>query len=701
MTFARRVHPRSNPPWPAAAALALALAFAPGCWNASDSKDAGFDFEEDAGVADADATRGGDDAVEPDTDDPSDTGRPEVQQDVAPLEPELWTPQNVGLDWPGVGNSTESSFEIRNTGNVPVELTSVEVRESGDDEDELGLANSSAPTEIAPDDAVSVTIAYQPQNQNVDEGAVVVRADAEGLADLEREVPLEFPLPRVEAPQSVDFSSIPPGTRVQKDATLVNAGEGPLTLDDLDFAAGEAFSISFFDPANPEETLNDSPLTDVEWPVDGVPTALAPDEKLGVRIWFEPTDSSPEQGSLTFLTNDPEDSESTIELIGNSGSPCLGLSHENSLAFGPTPTGETQTRTVTIENCRPTQTSLEISNIEIADDAGGTFGIRDDSLPGDLADGGVATIDDDDRVSFDVTFTPSAEESYAGRLRIDSNDPARQEHDVELTGSGTDASCPTASARGRESGATSWTSTVDTDPLETVELDGSFSSDPDGSISQYQWSIIERPADSTTRLTPSSSATRPNLYVDVVGTYRVELKVYDDEGVADCGPPAVVEINAIPDDDLYAQLTWNTPADSDPTDDNGTDLDLHYLNTQGSWNQSPWDCFWHNKNPNWGDSGSASDDPNLVIDDTNGAGPESVRHDGHVSGQDYELGVYYQNDEGFGPSYASLRIYHQGQLEGEWLNKFLEGTGDFWRVAVFTGEPSTVYTRDTKYNGFP
>ena len=42
-------------------------------------------------------------------------------------------------------------------------------------------------------------------------------------------------------------------------------------------------------------------------------------------------------------------------------------------------------------------------------------------------------------------------------------------------------------------------------------------------------------------------------------------------------------------------------------------LDLHLLHPRGAWDSAPWDCHWKNREPNWGDSGSAADDPSLLI----------------------------------------------------------------------------------------
>jgi hypothetical protein len=199
---------------------------------------------------------------------------------------------------------------------------------------------------------------------------------------------------------------------------------------------------------------------------------------------------------------------------------------------------------------------------------------------------------------------------------------------------------------------------------------------------------------------PNATVAEPRLFLDIAGTYEIELKVYDEEGAASCGDPAIVTINAVPDDEVHVQLVWDTPADPDQTDSIGTDLDLHYLHPQGLWDQEPWDVFWRNPNPDWGVSGDTTDDPSLDIDDTDGAGPENVNHSG-LESLIYQTGVYYYSDRGMGASYATVRIYIRGVLELELENKYMPSTGSFWRVGFVEWPSATVQSTSRIYNGFP
>jgi hypothetical protein len=288
---------------------------------------------------------------------------------------------------------------------------------------------------------------------------------------------------------------------------------------------------------------------------------------------------------------------------------------------------------------------------------------------------------------------------YNGTLEIQSNDPTKENHEIDLVGEGTDNECPNAVAKGSiVDGSSRKRTTLNTLPLETVQLHSDESTD-DGTIERYSWALIDRPEDSTARLS-DASAPSPTLYLDLAGTYKVELTAYDNEGTRSCGQRAIVTIKAIPDEDVHIQLVWDTPGDSDQTDNEGTDLDLHYKQPSADWNEAPGDIFWENKTADWGPDGPPAN-PSLDIDDTDGAGPENINQNDPVGDTEYQVGVFYFQDNGFGESYATVRIYLGGVLRKEFKNKFLEDTYDFWYVGKIRWGNQAIYPRDIVTESFP
>jgi hypothetical protein len=72
----------------------------------------------------------------------------------------------------------------------------------------------------------------------------------------------------------------------------------------------------------------------------------------------------------------------------------------------------------------------------------------------------------------------------------------------------------------------------------TVNLNGSGSSDPDGDTIIYSWTIIERPAGSTTSLSFSETQGWARFTADMAGIYTLTLIVND--GKVDSDPDTVV-----------------------------------------------------------------------------------------------------------------------------------------------------------------
>jgi hypothetical protein len=155
------------------------------------------------------------------------------------------------------------------------------------------------------------------------------------------------------------------------------------------------------------------------------------------------------------------------------------------------------------------------------------------------------------------------------------------------------------------------------------------------------------------------------------------------------------------------EMVWDTPGDPNPIDTGagrGSDVDLHLLHPDGTWNRGPWDCHWKNKNPDWGASGS-EDDPAMVIDDTDGWGPEIIELNQPEGTETdpvaYWVGVYYYSDHNYGLSDVTIRIYLNGVLGFEETFPNLENH-QFWDVARITWPSRDIERINRLYpSGFP
>lgn len=194
-----------------------------------------------------------------------------------------------------------------------------------------------------------------------------------------------------------------------------------------------------------------------------------------------------------------------------------------------------------------------------------------------------------------------------------------------------------------------------------------------------------------------------------MGTYTFKLEVTDSLGVDSCSS-AEVKVFVTSDEAIHVELLWHTPNDPNELNDNrpdftGADLDLHFLhpNANGEYYSRPYDCYWSNKNPEWGFAGSPDDNPRLDRDDTNGAGPENLNMRTPEANARYQVGVHYYDDAGFGDSYATVRVFLYGALRDEWegVRMTCDQMWDTHYIQWGSGPNDATITRITNSSGGP
>ena len=338
---------------------------------------------------------------------------------------------------------------------------------------------------------------------------------------------------------------------------------------------------------------------------------------------------------------------------GNNESPCV-TANPGSITFGDVSLGGYESATVSVRNCS-TQAELVLLSVSTSGDFGASWPE-------------LALIQPQQAMDIELFFEPTVLGSASGDAVIETS---VGQVIVDMTGASyaTDGSCPTSVARG--SVGDSWGTVVNAVPGQTVALSGvdSTSSDP---IIGYEWSVVTRPNGSTAALSDPTAA-EPTLFVDMPGSYEVEMIAVTSDEPANC-EPGRVRVTAVPADAdaIRVELTWDTPGDLDPNDLEGTDMDLHYMHANGTWNQAPWDCFWNNPDADWGAAGTAHVD----LDDTNGWGPEIISHINPGAGT-YDIGVYYYADWSLGGSTATVSVF-QGQRRVGNVTQSLSMQGEFW-----------------------
>ena len=615
-------------------------------------------------------------------------------------EPEVLNFTDVVL-----GQESIELVTFRNTGegDVTFELQLGEERTRNDQQRELawGEGAPSGLITLTPQESITIPVTYTPLDTYPDSGRILVAYEGPEL-----QVPITTPTlgPRIDAsPTRVTFGRVPAMERGERILDLQNVGNAVLTISD----------VTWEQPTPEMEfCFLDVPTVGECSPTLPGPTGLEPLATMPIKVTYLPEDDGEDLNALLVTSDDPEyaDSPFRVEVLANGQEPCILVTDETGIDFSTAFIGGVSSKTVTITNCSQTK-ELEVSRIELTADSDQEFFIDPTTLPSPLnVDGNTEplVLESDKTASFVLNYAPTAEAVNEATLQITSNDPVKSPLDIPVFGRGSNNACPTPIAQAREVGANApWATEVEAGPLGTIEFDGGLSTDPDNpndpnAISRYEWTIIERPTDSTSQFVPNNNVASPSLFLDLVGRYKVELRVFDAQNTPSCDV-AEVTILVVPQEDIHVQLVWDTPGDTNQTDTGvalGSDVDLHFLHPRGTYNASPWDCYWLNIEPDWGSPGNRTDDPSLDIDDTDGAGPENINLN-NPENVTYRVGVYYFSDHGYGPSYATTRLFVRQVLVFEYRDKYLERTGKFWDVATIEWPAGTVNQIDQVYDGFP
>ncbi len=357
--------------------------------------------------------------------------------------------------------------------------------------------------------------------------------------------------------------------------------------------------------------------------------------------------------------------------------PCVGIAPAN-VDFGDVMVGFTELAEVTLTNCSMSQ-PLTINAVTAPDG----FEVP---LPATTQLAPQAT------VLLGVEFAPLGPGVASGQVSVNTTAGAAI---VVVQGTGIEGleGCPISVAQGRATAADPWESDV-TSPSGTIELT-SVASTADSTITSWEWSLVGIPVGSSPVLS-SRTAANPTLVVDLAGSYLIDLRASTDRSPANCPAARMsVTVTAVDPDAIHVQLVWDTPADPDQADNIGTDLDLHYRHPLGTWNASPYDCYWLYPQADWGADGIATVD----VDDTDGAGPENISH-ANAGALKYRVGVHYYSASTYGPSTATVRISRGGVLRAE-HSKLLPLEKDFWVVGDFNAADDTFAADGTVTVGFP
>lgn len=202
------------------------------------------------------------------------------------------------------GEVAEGTIEIRNRGDGPLVVSSLRIREEGEDHVQEVFTRGQAWNgyhTIKGGESLELSVCYIPVNRLRDQAWFQVDAN---IFDGNKTF-WELPLPNIDADLDIvgvrpdgglAFDDVRPGSSRTRKVGLKNVGTYPLELSQFQLRPKGRFSFDI---------------------VDGDSSSIPPDEFVLLEVTYAATDTSTERANLTFQTNDPNRQRVDIPLVAN------------------------------------------------------------------------------------------------------------------------------------------------------------------------------------------------------------------------------------------------------------------------------------------------------------------------------------------------------------------------------------------------
>lgn len=250
-------------------------------------------------------------------------------------------------------------------------------------------------------------------------------------------------------------------------------------------------------------------------------------------------------------------------------------------------------------------------------------------------------------------------------------------------------------------------------PATVVELDGRTLVPAGREGAEYAWTTVDQPIYAHAALheafydpvEPRNGGWSDNprtptavLYASTVGRFRLSMRYRD---LAGClvDVPYIVDVRD--NDGIAVDVTWTTPDDPDPDDAAGADIDLHLRHPNAAdFFSVPYDCYFQNANPDWGQLGNREDDC-AFGGDVVGGGTETLSlpypENTEILGDGaYLAAVHFNRYRGMPEGFveAPVEVTAQIWVRGEPVYEETEtlAVGELWVVGA-VGWPSGDVTR--------
>jgi len=292
-------------------------------------------------------------------------------------------PTSVAFGTIAVGNSSNQSIVIKNTGNAAVKISSVAASGTG-----YAVAGLTAPATLNPSASATLTATYTPAAAGNASGSITIASDASNST-------MTIPLTGSGAqaglsvsPSTFNFGSVVDGQTKSQTFTITNTGTASLTVAQIS-ASGAAYSVS---------GLN-------------TPATVAAGATATFSVLFAPTTAGTLAGSISIASNAPN-SPNAVSLTGTGVAASVTLSASpTSLTFGNVNAGSNSSKNVTITNSGNSSLTISLITVNAKD-----FGVSGVTTP--------VTLNAGQNAVMSVSFQPTASENITGNITVASSSGA-------------------------------------------------------------------------------------------------------------------------------------------------------------------------------------------------------------------------------------------------------------------------------------
>lgn len=318
------------------------------------------------------------------------------EPDVPVTPPEISVDVDV-LEWERVeiGQRVLKSVFITNTGSEDLAISDVVLEEldrQGPAEFKPGPKWVTKTTLVPQNTFLELQVAYEPTDHETDRGTLTIVSNDGDEARIEIRLQTINAYPDLQAPKLIRFGTVAAGATDTQRIYMYNRGAVPLTLSAIEKSGLGPFAVELI-------------------PTEPLPKILQRDEQYGFDVKYTPDAVTVHRATVTVRSDDPNDPDYEIAVLGNSPSACIRVT-PSAGDFGAILSGSMATQEFTIFNCS-TDLPLTVNNVSLSDDAGGVFSVEVPALPLNL-DGFMTQ-------KFTVKATSTTLEAV-GELKIESSD---------------------------------------------------------------------------------------------------------------------------------------------------------------------------------------------------------------------------------------------------------------------------------------